>query len=192
MEGLQGVVARVLPFIPASGEAILSVIPQDGSTVDLSFRATSRDTSDGEYWSYTARFDPDARCTLQVVESSRFRGRSKRREHDLRGKEVIDLLSGLHLIRLDLPRSRQDGMLWANRRLYPVSLQPSGPETREIGGVRRDLLRFVVCGRRQAEHRYWKESAEVWVTAEAPNLPIQMLFKQRFGRVRLTCQEPAD
>lgn len=192
LEGLQGLLARVLPFVPASGEALLSVVPAAETHVDLQFRATSASAPDGEHWTYGARFDPRERRTLRVVESSRFRGRDKRREHDLRDQRVVDLLSGLHLIRLDLPERREDGMLWANRRFYPVSLEPSGIESRKIQGVRRNLLRFVVSGRRLAEHRFWEESAEVWLTEEAPNLPVEMLFRQRFGRVRLICDAPAD
>ena len=186
LQGLQGTIARILPFVPASGEAVLTVTPHDDG-VRLRFRATSAAASAEEHWTYEAELDPAARRTLRVVESSRFRGRDRSREYDLRRSSVVDLLSGLHLIRLDLPKREQEGILWSNRRLYPVAVEPAGRESREIAGRRFELLRFVVRGRRQERHRYWNQSAEVWLAAEAPNQLVEMVFKQRFGHVRLRC-----
>ena len=188
--GLAGLVARFL--FPARGVGELTTTRLDARHLASELRITADGDGDAEYWAYGSTIDPAGARVLAAWNSYSFRGRHKRKDAELEGS-VIDVPSGIYLLRTDPPTSRRELRIWADGNVYPVTMVSGGTVRRRVADEVRELRHFWIEGRNVPGERRWKGRLEVWLTPDEEAVPVEILFKSRRGKVRLRQrQTPLD
>jgi len=190
LEGVQGFLARVLRVLPTSGDGVMTLSTDSSGRLGVRFEATSEKAAAGDHWTYETLVDPRAWRTLRVRETYHFRKKERDKNFDLAEREVIDVLSGLQQLRSAPGSATSRTTIWSDGKTYPVTVAPKGMETREIDGRKMPLRLFELRGSKVEGERFWKARADVWLSADADALPVEMLYRQSLGRLRLTLIEP--
>jgi hypothetical protein len=190
LEGVQGFVARVLGVVPTSGEALMTLGTDAQGRLEVRFTATSEKAGDDDHWTYETLVELPEWRTLRVRETYKFRQKNREKDFDLAEREVIDVLSGLQQLRRQPLGATDRNRLWSDGKTYPVEVSSRGTETRELNGRDVAVRVYELRGAKQTGERFWKARAEVRLTADARALPVEMLYRQSLGRLRLTLIEP--
>ena len=105
--------------------------------------------------------------------------------------EVLDVLSGLHLLRHSPPAERRRQLIWSDGKTYPVEVVPGGLEQIDVDGRPMVLRRYTVTGLRERGARFWAAQGDIWLSDDARAVPVEILYRRRpFGALRLTLVEP--
>lgn len=181
--GFAGAVAGM--FLPNDGAATLSTGPEADGAVTSELHLTADTGDDGEFWRYGARLDPRDGRTLKAWSSYLFRGEKKAKEKVLGQEGIIDIASGIYLIRRDPPRSRRALRIWSDGKEYPVEVVPRGTERREVAGRKVPVRRYSIVGVQRPGERLWKGSLDLWLTEDASAIPVEILVERGWASVRL-------
>ena len=190
-EGMAGGLVKLLRLFPSSGDGVLEVAPGGQGRLFSEFRATSQKTAAGEHWTYRAELDISRSRTLRVWDRLVFRGRDRERSQGLAAESAMDLLSGIQMLRQQPPTGVRREAIWSGGKVYPVVVEPRGTAVREVAGRRFELRHYYIHGVRETGEPFWKGRADVWLTDDARAVPVEVLFRGRHGRLRLTLVEPA-
>lgn len=190
LEGVQGFLARVLGVVPTSGDGVMTLSTDSRGRLEVRFKATSEKAAEGDHWTYETLVDLDDWHTLRVRETYHFRKKRREKDFDLAEREVIDVLSGLQQLRREPSIASGRSTIWSDGKTYPVTVSPKGTETRDFGGRGIPVRMFELRGFKKQGERFWKARAEVWLTSDSNALPVEMLYRQSLGRLRLTLIEP--
>jgi hypothetical protein len=190
IQGVHGFLARLLRFVPTSGDATLSALPTDSGHLICEFKATSEKAATGDHWTFRAELDVAEARTLRIRESKAFRGKSKEKNHELVDLDAIDIVSGIHMLRQSPPDRPRRQTAWSDGKLYPVLVIPRGYDKRKIGGQAMILRRFTISGLREPGKRFWKTSGDIWLTDDDRAVPAEILYSRGLGQLRLTLVDP--
>lgn len=191
LQGLHGFLARLLRVLPSSGEASMSQTRCDDGRRRFEFRATSPAAEAGEYWAYVSETDAEGHYTVRVEETQIYRGKERRKEKTP-DPEVVDVLTGLQLIRREPPESPRMLVVWSDGKVYPVVVVPRGAGGRGDGEGSERTRHYAIRGVREAGSRMWKAEAEIWLSEGDPGVPVEILFRRGLGVLRLTLSEPVE
>jgi Protein of unknown function (DUF3108) len=188
--GFLGTLARV--FLPGRGEGSLTTRCNDAGRVEVELDITAPGTAEeGEYWRYGAEFEAATNRTLRAWSSYRFRGDNAHQESDLEDAAVIDVASGILLLRRDPPTKPRDLRIWNDGKIYPVVIIPQGQEQRSVGGRQMIARHFAIRPRRLPNERVWKGSMDIYLLNDEASTPVEISVERRMARVRLVLEDGA-
>lgn len=185
--GFFGTLARV--FLPGRGEGELTTGPNPAQRMVVELDITSPEgAAEGEYWRYGAEIDPATDRTLRAWSSYRFRGDSSREESDLEDAAVIDIASGILLLRRDPPSAPRDLRIWNDGKIYPIVIVPRGQVQRNVDGRPVVARHYAIRPRRVPNERLWKGSLDIYLLNDEASTPVEISLERRMARVRLVLE----
>lgn len=192
LEGLSSWFARLFRLLPTSGDGRMTLAPDLEGRLAVTFVATSEKAGSNEYWKYETQVDLETLRTLHVRDSLRFGRKDRVKEYDLRELDVLDVLSGLQVMRYSAPTRPQSRSIWSSGKTYPVRVLLGPTESRTVFGQPTPVRKLSIRGERVPGQRYWSAYADIWLTDDPRALPVEIFYKQSLGRLRLLLVEPAD
>jgi hypothetical protein len=180
--GFFGTLARMV--FPGHGDGSLTTRGAEGGHTEVELDITAPQ-ADGEFWRYGAEIDPADGRTLRAWSAYEFRGRKETKESELDEEAVIDVASGILLLRRDPPSTPRNLRIWNDGKIYPVVILPRGVVERRIGGRRMKARHFAIRARRVPNERLWKGRLDIYLANDEPSTPVEIAVERRMTRVRL-------
>ncbi len=188
--GFFGSVLRL--FLPGRGDGTL-VTRSDGSgTIEVELDITAPAAKQGEYWHYGARINAADGRTLRAWSAYEFRGKKGSKESDFDDEAVIDVASGILLLRRDPPTAPRNMKIWNDGKIYPVVILPRGLVKRTVGGRKVAVRHFAIRARRVPNEPLWKGRMDIFLAEDEAATPVEISVERRMARVRLTLLEEDD
>ena len=180
--GFFGTFARM--FLPGhgTGELTTSRTEEGATTVQLDITAPE---AEGQFWRYGSEIDSDSGRTLRAWSSYRFRGKEDAKESILEEDAVIDIASGILLLRHDPPTEPRPMRIWNDGKIYPVVIQPRGPVIRRVEGRPTVVRHFAIRPRRVPGERMWKGEMDIFLANDEAATPVEISVERSMARVRL-------
>ena len=132
LSGFKGLVARL--FVPGTGEGTLTTGSDESGGLVSELRISSTSARRGDYWLYGSEIDAEGRRTVRAWSSQQFRGKSRNKESELDGDDVVDLASSIFFLRRELPEEPTETNIWSSGKIYRVAVKPNGLDARLIEG----------------------------------------------------------
>ncbi len=170
-------------IIPAHGDGTLTAIDLEDGGIQSELHITSADSEKGDYYRYASRRASVTGGIQQAWSSYRFRGKEKSREAEVSEKDVVDIASGIALIRRRRPTKEMDLMIWSDGKVYSVKVLPLGSKELRVESQERKVFHYAVRGRPGG--RKWKGSLELWLADNPASTPLRIALKRAFSSVRL-------
>jgi hypothetical protein len=89
---------------------------------------TSTKSDRGDYFRYGSEWESASGRTLRAWSDLLWRGEQKSKRSEVDQAGVIDIVSGIQLLRRDPPAAARRLEIWSDGRLYPVVVLPRGRE----------------------------------------------------------------
>jgi hypothetical protein len=182
LQGVPGLVGRL--FFPTRGDGTLITSEGENGRLESELKVTARKAG-GDFWLYGALIEPARSRTVRAWNSYRFRKREKERKADLDDPEIIDITSGIYMLRNDPPSSPRPLKIWSDGKIYPVLVSPEGVESRKIGGRSASVEHFSVTARKVPGERVWSGRMDIWFAPDEVSTPVEIDFRAKRGRVRM-------
>ena len=184
--GFFGTLARM--FFPGQGSgALVTRSPSDGNLeVQLDITAPA---AEGEFWRYGAEIDPADGRTLKAWSAYRFRGRSDEKMSELEEEAVIDVASGITLLRRERPTAPRDMRIWNDGKIYPVTIFPRNRVRRSLAGREVMARHYAVRARRVPNERLWKGKLDIYLADDEASTPVEIAVERKMARVRLVLED---
>lgn len=170
-------------IIPAHGEGTLTARELENGEIQSELHITSSDSEKGDYYRYASRRATPTGGIQEAWSSYRFRGKEKSREAKVSEKDVVDIASGIALIRRRRPTKALDLMIWSDGKVYSVEVLPLGWKELRVESQKRRVFHYAVRGRPGG--RKWKGSLELWLADNPASTPLRIALKRAFSSVRL-------
>lgn len=192
LEGLSGILTRLLTRLPTTGDAVISLRLRPSGRLDVAFIATSEKAAEDEYWKYETVVDPGAWRSLTVTETLHYKKKHKSKTVDLTELEVIDVLSGLQQLRYLPSGGVGRHTIWSDGKVYPVAVSTGALERRQVNGSEVMVRHLAIRGIKEPKQHLWKARADLWLTDDAAALPVEIILHQSLGRLRLALADPSS
>ena len=183
LKGVRGAIAGM--FLPRQGEGSLTTAEAPDGSLTSELLITAKAGAAGEFWRYGSELAPGGRRTRRAWSSYLYRGERKSKETRLDGEDIVDVASGIYLIRQDPPTEPRRMRIWSDGKLYPVIVLPLGVETRQAAGGPRRVRHYSIRGVKAAGERYWKGSMDLWLADDEAATPVEILVERSWAGVRL-------
>jgi hypothetical protein len=190
IEGIKGLLLRLVA--PGRGEGSLTTIVNPDGEFETELHMSARHRRKGDFWRYGSSVDPVAQRSLRAWSMQKIGDDERVREADLRGEDVIDLASGILLVRRDPPTLRRRMRIWSSGRLYPVVVEPRGERRAEFRGRQAKVRVYAITGYRVPGEREWKGGLELHLADDAAATPVEMVVLNKGVRARLRLDEVAS
>lgn len=187
--GFFGVMARV--FLPGQGDGALTTRPGTAGLTEVELDITAPD-AEGEFWRYGAEIDLAQGRTLRAWSAYRFRGRTEAKESALDEEAVIDIASGILMLRRDPPTAPRNLRIWNDGKIYPVVILPRGTVSRKVEGERVEVRHYAIRARREPNERLWKGKFDIFLADDEVSTPVEILVERGLARVRLLIEGCED
>lgn len=187
--GFFGTLARV--FLPGSGNGELSTRQLEAGNLEVELDITAPDAK-GEFWRYGAEIDAADGRTLRAWSSYQFRGRGDENRSEFDEEAVIDIVSGITLLRRERPQETRLLRIWNDGKIYPISIIPRDRVTRKVNGKRVVARHYAIRARRVPNERLWKGRLDIYLAEDAAATPIEISLERRMARVRLLLDGAGD
>ncbi len=187
LDGLLGALAGL--FVPSDGEGSLTRETLPNGNWKSELLITSAESDDADFFRYGAELEPSELTTVRAWSASHWRGESRSKESAVEAAGVIDIVSGIQVLRRDPPRVPRPLEIWSDGRLYPVLVKPHGLVTKRIGGRQISARHFVISGVERPGRRFWKGGLELWLADDPAATPVEILVTRSAARVRLELLE---
>lgn len=188
---LRGFAGRVAGLVlPNEGKGELRTEAKGAGYV-TELEITSPKSGKGEYFLYGSETRGDG-YTTEAWSSYRWRGEEKSKRDRVSTPDVVDVASGIRLIRERSPKSPLRLRIWSDGKVYPVTVQRVATENVHVpaGVFRTDHYR--VRGVRADGQRYWKGGIDLWLAQDAERTPVAIQVERGMANVRLELMpEPA-
>jgi len=184
LRGFFGRLAGVV--VPHEGRGQLRSKPtgqnEGGRITELEI--TSAEAGRGEFFRYGGEMRADG-TTAQAWSSYRWRGEEKSHNEPVAEAGVVDVASGIHLIRARLPSGPLHLRIWSDGKVYPVVVDKlaTEPVTVPAGSFVADHYR--IRGVKAPGQRYWKGGLDLWLAKDQPATPVRIQVERGFANVRL-------
>jgi Protein of unknown function (DUF3108) len=183
MQGFSGALAGL--FFPNQGQGSLTTQHLENGHLQSELLITAPASAKGEFWRYGAELDPATKTTVRAWSSYSFRGDKKSRESVVEGQGVMDIASGIYLLRQQTPRQPTAMRIWSDGKIYAVNVLPHGVEMRRRGQKSERLRHLSIVGADRPGERPWKGHLELWLTDDAAATPVEILIERKWASVRL-------
>lgn len=183
IEGFFGALAGL--FFPSHGDARLSETTLASGNLQSSLHITSDEVEDASFFQYEAEIDPASGRTVAARSKQLWQGKRKDKSSPIVDPTTVDVASAIHLLRRTLPEKAQEMEIWSDGKLYPVVVEPGGPQTRKIGGKSIPTLHFMIRPLVRPERRVWKGELDLWFATDPQSTPVEMLVARSPARLRL-------
>ena len=190
VEGVKGLILRLVA--PGRGEGSLTTVLNAQGHFETELHMSAERRRQGDFWRYGSSVDPVAQRSLRAWTAQKIGDKEKSREADLEEDDVIDLASGILLVRRDPPKLRRRMRIWSNGRLYPVVIEPLGTDRTEFGGERITVRRYAISGYRVPGEREWKGGLELHLADDESATPVEILVVNKGVRARLSLDKEAS
>lgn len=188
LKGFIGRLARI--FIPGKGEGTIINQPEGEHRLHSEFRITSAGAEKEEFWSYGSLIDRVRLRPLKSWNESHYRDRDRRRETEFDELGVIDIPTGIHLLRKAPPSTPTRLLLWTDGRIYPALFQSHGEEWHRFENRKVLVQASSVVGLNEPGQRHWEGRLDLWTTADERAIPIEIIFRRDGAKVALTLVSP--
>lgn len=183
LQGLRGALAGF--FLPNQGSGSLTTASTGDGRLTSELLITAAASRDGEFWRYGAELDPLAGTTVRAWSSYLFRGEKKSRQTELAGQNVMDVASGIYLLRQNPPAVPTPMRIWSDGKIYAVTAIPRGLELRGNGKQARRVRHISIVSSPQPGKAPWKGRLELWLTDDQAATPVEILIERNWAGVRL-------
>lgn len=190
VEGIKGLILRLVA--PGSGEGSLTTVLNDEGYFETELHMSAEKRREGDFWRYGSSVDPLAQRSLRAWTAQRIGDKEKSREANLESDDVIDLASGILLIRRDPPRLRRRMRIWSSGKLYPVVIEPRGVGRVEFRGRPTTVRRYAITGYHVPGEREWRGGLELVLADDSSATPVEMFVVNKGVRARLRLDEEAS
>jgi hypothetical protein len=181
LRGFMGRLAGV--FLPHQGKGELRSHANNGGRI-TELEITSPDSARGEYFLYGGETRADGTTAL-AWSAYRWRGEAKSKRENVEDGDVVDVASGIHLIRERKPTQPMRMRIWSDGHVYPVMVERVGTELRKVPAGTFNATHYRVRGIRQGSQRYWKGGLELWLAQDEAATPVSIQVERGFANVRL-------
>ena len=190
VEGVKGLILRLVA--PGRGEGSLTTVLNEQGQFETELHMSAEQRRQGDFWRYGSSVDPVARRSLKAWTAQKIGDKRKSSEADLEDDDVIDLASGILLVRRDPPKQRRRMRIWSNGKLYPVVIEPLGTDRAEFRGRLTTVRRYAISGYRVPGEREWKGGLELHLADDASATPVEMHVLNKGVHARLRLDEEAS
>ncbi len=190
IEGIKGLILRLVA--PGRGEGSLTTILNPEGEFETELHMSAEHRRKGDFWRYGSSVDPVAQRSLRAWSKQKIGDDERVREADLRGEDVIDLASGILLVRRDPPQVPRRMRIWSSGRLYPVVVEPLGESRTEFRGRPARVRIYAITGYRVPGEREWKGGLELYLADDESATPVEMAVLNKGVRARLRLDEEAS
>ena len=181
LRGFLGRLAGVV--VPHEGRGQLRSRPNEGGRI-TELEITSAEAGRGEFFRYGGEMRADG-TTAQAWSSYRWRGEEKSHRDPVGEAGVVDVASGIHLIRQRLPTGPLHLRIWSDGKVYSVVVDKvaTEPVTVPAGNFVADHYR--IRGVKTPGQRYWKGGLDLWLAKDESATPVRIQVERGFANVRL-------
>jgi hypothetical protein len=190
LEGIKGLLLRLVA--PGHGEGSLTTVLNEQGHFETELHMSAESRRKGDFWRYGSSVDPLSKRSLRAWSAQKIGDKERAREADLEGEDVIDLASGILLVRRDPPALRRRMRIWSNGKLYPVVIEPLGEERAEFRGRPTTVRIYSISGYRVPGEREWKGGIELHLADDGSATPVEMHVLNKGVRARLRLDEEAS
>ena len=187
IEGIKGLLLRLVA--PGKGEGTLTTVLNEQGHFETELHISAARRRRGDFYLYGSAIDPRTRRSVRAWSAQRIGEKSKSREADLENDDVIDLASGILLVRREPPSERRQMRIWSNGKLYPVTIEPLGERRASFRGREVAVRGYGIRGRRVAGEREWRGGLELYLADDASATPVEIYVLNKGVRVRLLLDE---
>jgi len=181
---LKGFLGRMAGLVvPHQGRGELRSRPNDGGRI-TELEITSPQGGNGEFFLYGGETRADGSTAL-AWSSYRWRGKEKSKRDPVLEEGVVDVASGIHLIRDRHPESTLRLRIWSDGRVYPVIVQRVGSEKLTVPAGTFEVDHYRIRGVRMTGERFWKGGLDLWLTRDDHATPVRIQVERGFANVRL-------
>ena len=189
VEGVKGLLLRLVA--PGRGEGSLTTVLNDEGHFETELHISAKKRRQGDFWRYGSSVDPVTRSSLRAWTAQKIGDKEKARDADLEG-DVIDLASGILLVRREPPERPRRMRIWSNGKLYPVVVEPRGVGRAVFRGRPGTVRRYAISGHRVAGERQWNGGLELVLADDESATPVEMFVTNKGVRARLRLDEEAS
>lgn len=190
VEGIKGLILRLVA--PGKGEGSLTTVLNADGHFETELHMSAERRRKGDFWRYGSSVDLAAKRSLRAWTAQKIGEKERAREADLEDDDVIDLASGILLVRRDPPTLRRRLRIWSNGKLYPVVIEPTGEGRAEFRGRQAKVRRYAIRGYRVPGEREWKGGLELHLADDESATPVEMFVLNKGVRARLRLDEEAS
>ena len=190
VEGIKGLLLRLVA--PGKGEGSLTTVLNGEGHFETELHMSAERRRKGDYWRYGSSVDPVAKRSLKAWTAQKIGEKEKANEADLEDDDVIDLASGILLVRRDPPTLRRRMRIWSNGKLYPVVIEPRGEGRARFRGRLAKVRRYAISGYRVPGEREWKGGLELHLADDPSATPVEMYVLNKGVRARLELVEESS
>lgn len=190
VEGIKGLLVRLVG--PGRGEGTLTTISNPAGELETELYISAEDRRAGDFYLYGSAIDPSTRRSLRAWTAQRIGKKARERKADLEDDDVIDLASGILLVRRDRPAERRRMRIWSNGNLYPVVIEPLGERRASFRGRQATVRGYAISGDPTREGRPWNGGIELHLADDPSATPVEIFVVNKGVRVRMRLDEEAS
>jgi hypothetical protein len=181
---LKGFVGRLASLVlPSQGHGELRTQPNEGGRI-TELEITSPQSKSGEYFLYGGETRADGSTSL-AWSSYRWNGKENSKRSKVDEEGVVDIASGIHLIRDRQPAAPLNLRIWSDGKVYPVVVERQGSEQVKVPAGMFATNHYLVHGLHVEGERFWKGGLELWLTQDADATPVQIQVDRGFAHLQL-------
>ncbi len=180
LRGLGRVAGLVMPS-QGRGE-LRSKQANGGHITELEITSPAADKS--EFFLYGGETRADG-TTSRAWSSYKWRGRSNSERNPVEQDGVVDVASGIHLIRQRHPDKPMSLRIWSDGKVYPVVVTRVGSEPVNVPAGSFVADHYRIRGVRRADGRSWKGGLDIWLAKDEVATPVRIQVERGFANVRL-------
>jgi len=184
IDGFAGVIASI--FMPTQGEGVLTVEERSPTLARSELEVTSPESKSGEFFRYGAEWERPGGRTLRAWSEQFWQGEKKQKQSEIGDIGVIDIVSGIDLLRRHRPVSQKRLEIWSDGKRYPVIVLPRGRAIRHIAGHDVKTHHLSVRGLSIPDRRFWKGALDLWLADDSAATPVEIMVSRSGAHVRLT------
>ncbi len=180
LRGLGRVAGLVMPN---QGRGELRSKPTNGGHI-TELEITSPAAGQGEFFLYGGETRADG-TTSRAWSSYKWRGRAKEEKNPVEEDGVVDVASGIHLIRQRHPDKPMSLRIWSDGKVYPVVVTKVRTESVNVPAGSFVADHYRIRGVRRADGRSWKGGLDIWLAKDEAATPVRIQVERGFANVRL-------
>lgn len=190
VEGIKGIILRLVA--PGRGEGSLTTVLNEEGHFETELHMSAERRRKGDFYRYGSSVDLVAKRSLRAWTAQKIGDKERSGEADLADGELIDLASGILLIRRDPPTLRRRMRIWSNGKEYPVVVEARGERRTMFRGRQTEVRIYSISGYRVPGEREWKGGLELHLADDESATPVEMFVANKGVRARLRLDEEAS